>query len=718
MSNLITARSPILGSVNSSDLGRLVYPRSIAIIGASDRPGSLGSRTVSNLLEHSDFNGHTYLINPSRDQISGLRCYPDIKALPEAPDVALLVVPAQAILPVLRDCATKGVRFALVFSSGFGELGGAGREAEQEMSCIARDSGMRIYGPNSPGLCNLNKRLGMMFSPSFQVDQKPGPIGLATQGGGIGRCFVQSLERGVGVGLWASTGNEVDLSVADFIRYMAEADDITTIATAMEGIKDGKAFIEAALLAAERGKPVIALKVGRSDYGARAVQSHTGSISGTTEVNSAALRQAGVVEVDDIDELIDTAALFARRRPRGSEKVAVYGFSGGACAIAADAVGESGLTMATFAPATLEALRQTLPNYAAIENPVDATSDIITNSEIGYTSLKAVADDPEVGVVLYPFPCDYAELTERIAATAVQAQNETETPIVAVWTSDRLGAGWNTLVEGGLVPARCTKKTATMIRRWIDRGRWVGQHQSSWRPTDYPAPAPDGATLAHSEVAAKILLSEAGIDTPQGRVAHSTDEAVAIAKEIGFPVVAKVVSTDLLHKSDVGGVRINLADEAEVRVAHDGILADVGLAAPQAQVTGVLIEAMAGRNGIEVLVGVTRDPVFGPIMTFGLGGIFVEIFNDVSRRMLPVTSAIAREMLAEPRCARILQGYRGKPMADLEALERLLVAVSDFVCNSDEIVEELELNPVWVGPAGSGAVALDAVLVTRKEVSL
>ena len=713
MSNVATPHMPIQRVANATDLARLVDPRSIAIIGASDRPGSLGSRTVANLLEHSDFGGRTYLINPSREQIAGLRCYPGVNALPEAPDVALLVVPAQAILPVLRDCAAKGVRFAVVFSSGFGELGGAGREAEQEMARIARASGMRIYGPNSPGLCNLNKRLGMMFSPAYQVDQKPGAIGLATQGGGIGRCFVQALERGVGVGLWASTGNEVDLSVADFIRYMAEADDITTIATAMEGIKDGKAFIEAALLAAERGKPVIALKVGRSDYGARAVQSHTGSISGTTAVNSAALRQAGVVEVDDIDELIDTAALFARRRPRGSEKVAVYGFSGGACAIAADAVGESGLTMATFAPATLETLRLALPDYAAIDNPVDATSDIITNPQIGYASLKAVADDPDVGVVLYPFPCDYAELTERIAATAVQVQNETETPIVAVWTSDRLGAGWETLIAGGLVPTRCTKKTGTLLRRWIDRGRWGEQHPPDWHPTDYPAPA-QGATLTHDEVAAKTRLSRAGIVTPRGRVAHSAEEAAAIAKEIGFPVVAKVVSIDLVHKSDVGGVRVGLVDEAQVRAAHDDILADVGQAAPQARVAGVLVEAMAGRDGIEVLVGVTRDPVFGPILTFGLGGIFVEVFKDVSRRMLPVTPAIARQMVSEPQCARILQGYRGKPAVDLEALERLLVTVSDFVCNSEDIVEELELNPVWVGPAGSGAVALDAVLVTRE----
>lgn len=701
---------------SAADIGRLVNPRSIAIIGASDRAGSLGSRTVSNLLDHSDFRGETYLINPGRTELRDRPCYANIRDLPAAPDVALLVVPAAQTLTALQDAAERGVSFAMVFTSGFGEMGEEGRAAEAEMLRISRQSGMRIYGPNSPGLCNLNTRLGMMFSPSYRVDQRPGPIGLATQGGGIGRCFLQAMERGVGVGLWASTGNEVDLTVADFIRYMADADDITTIATAMEGVKDGQAFIDAALYAAERNKPVVALKVGRSEYGARAVASHTGSISGAVEVNSAAFRQAGVVEVDDLDELIDTAALFARKRPTGAEKVAVYGFSGGACALAADAVGEARLEMATFAPETLEQLQKTLPSYAAFANPVDATSDILTNSDIAYDSLKAVADDPSVGVILYPFPCDYAELTQGIADDGVRTQGETDTPIVAVWTSDRLGAGWSSLVEGGLVPSRSVKRAALAIRRWIERGRWETQtREAGWRPLPSDSARPE-ARFTLNESAAKSLLARAGVSTPSGVIVHSANEARRVAELYDVPLVAKIVSADIAHKSDVGGVIVGLSSPDQSAAGYEQIISAVGEAAPRAQIDGVLLEKMAPAGGTELLIGVTRDPIFGHVMTVGLGGVFVELFRDVSRRLLPLTPAMAREMLMEPKCAALLTGYRGKPAVDIDAVVEILLAVSQFVSTHADALEELELNPVWVGPKGQGALALDALLVSNTPI--
>lgn len=702
-------------SACSQSLARLVDPESIAIIGASDRAGSLGARTVANLLTHSRFRGRPYLVNPTRDTVAGLRSYGSITELPEAPDVALVTVPASAVMPVLRDCAAKGVRHAVVFTSGFGELGEAGRSAEAEMLQIARDGGMRLYGPNSPGLCNLNRRLGMMFSPSFKLDQRPGPVGLATQGGGIGRCFLQAMERGMGVGLWASTGNEVDLCVADFVRYMADADDITTIVTAMEGIRNGPDFIGAALHAADRGKPVIALKVGRSAYGARAVRSHTGSMSGQAEVNSAALRQAGVVEVDDIDELIDTAALFARRRPSGTERVAVFGFSGGACALAADAVGEVGLELSEFGEATLARLRECLPDYAGIANPVDATSDILIDAEIGYHGLQAVVRDAATDVVLYPFPCDYAELTGRIAETAVRIHSEDATPIVAVWTSDRLGEGWQRLVEGGLVPSRCVKKSALLIRRWIEHGRWAAGRDRDWKPL--PLEPLGGDRIAHTEPAAKQRIGDYGIGAPQGAVAATADEAVRIADSLGYPVVAKVVSAELAHKSDVGGVEIGLADAAAVRDAFARIVDVVPANAPGITIEGVLIERMLREPGCETLVGIVRDPVFGPVMTFGLGGLHTEIFKDVSRRLLPLTEEAAQRMIGEIKGSALLTGYRGRPPADVDALAAALVSLSRLATDPNEQVEELEINPLWVGAAGRGVQALDCVLVTRTEAA-
>ncbi|MCG2621337.1 acetate--CoA ligase family protein [Arthrobacter sp. I2-34] len=689
------------------DLSRLVDPRSIAVIGASDRPNSLGARSVANLLDHSDFQGTPYLISRTKQSIHGLDCYQSVTDLPEAPDVAMLVVPAAQTLQVLEDCAGRGVRYAIVFTSGFGEMGEEGKRAEQEMARIGRESGMRIYGPNSPGLCNLNKRLGMMFSPSFQIDQLPGPIGLATQGGGIGRCFLQAMERGVGVGLWASTGNEVDLTVADFMRYMADADDIEVIATTMEGIKDGPKFVEAALYAAERGKPVVALKVGRSEYGARAVASHTGSLSGAAEVNSAVLRQAGVVEVDDMDELIDTAALFARKRPTGGERVAIYGFSGGGCALTADAVGEAGLELTAFSEQTLAAIGSVLPDYAAITNPVDATSDILARPEIGHESLKQVAEDPGAGVVLYPFPCDYGELTGQIGESIAQVQRETDTPIVPIWMSDRLGEGYDALVKGGLVPVRSIKRGTKALSRWIERGRW--SVDPDWSPL--PAGRTGGDLVTFTEPAVKSFLASHGVTVPPSGRADTADKAVDVAENLGYPVVMKIVNSQITHKSDMGGVEVNLRSAADVRLAFDRIAA----AAVAAGVTTdeVLVESMAPA-GIDVLVGVTADPVFGPVMTFGLGGIFVELFNDVSRRMLPLTPAQARSLIDEPKCAALLRGLRGSGPADVEALADLMVAVSRFVETNSGRIEELELNPVRVLPAGQGVIALDAVLVMNE----
>jgi acyl-CoA synthetase (NDP forming) len=693
----------------------LVNPGSVAIIGASDRPGSLGARTVENLLDYSDFCGDAYLISKSKTEIKGRRTFPSVLDVPAAPDVALLVVPSVATLDTLRDCASRGVKFAIVFTSGFGEMDEAGREAEREMARIARDSGMRIYGPNCPGLCNQNKRIGLMFSPAWRVDQKPGNIGLVTQGGGIGRCYLQAADRGVGVGLFASTGNEVDLTVADFIRYMADAQDIRVIAAAMEGIRDGGEFMQAALYAAKRNKPLVALKVGRTEYGAKAVASHTGSISGTAEVNSTALRQAGVVEVDSLDELIDTAALFSRQYPTGREKVAVYSFSGGNCVMMADEVAESGLELATFSPTTLEAMSAVLPDYAAINNPVDLTSEVLSNASLGYTTLKAVADDPDVGIILYPFPCDYDELTGAIADAAVKAQTETRIPILPVWMSDRLGPGWDSLVSGGMMPMRLVSQASKAAQRWIERGRWVPPQ--SWEPLPTgPAASWKPQRVVCRENEAKAILKKAGIAVPQGEIVRSAEEAARIAAKIGFPVVAKISSIDITHKTDVGGVAVGLRNAESVRAAYERIMSTVAQRAPRAALDGVLIETMVQGGGTEVLVGVHRDPIFGPVMTFGLGGTYIELFKDVARRLLPLTRESAQALIAEPRCSAILRGTRGAEASDLEALQTLLLAVSDFVCAQKDGIVELELNPVWVGAAGQGAFALDAVLVTNKPL--
>lgn len=699
-----------------SDLTHLFNPRSIVLVGASGRVDSVGGRTLENLVDVSDFKGELYLVNPTRSEIRGLRCYPSVEALPAVPDVAIVTVPANLVLEALASSAARGVRFAIVLTSGFGEAGDEGREAEAQMLVIAQRSGMRIFGPNCPGLNNINARLGMSFSPAFRHDLNPGPIGLATQGGGLGRTFLQAMERGIGVGVWASAGNQADLEVSDFIYYMADAPDIKVIVALIEGFKNGHKFIAALRHAAAKGKPVVALKVGKSEYGKRSAQSHTASMTGSAEINSVVLRQFGVIEVDDMDELVDTAWLLARRLPVGDEKLVIYASSGGAATLAADMVGSAGLTLAEFAPETTKRLGGLLPSYAAIHNPVDVGTEIFTRPTLVDETLKAVVDDPSVGLVLYTYPLDYGPVMQQNAESTVRVQATTHVPIVPVWMSDRLGEGYQVFVKAGLAPPRSLSNAVSAAQRWIAWGQWRKTIDPHFRPLLPAVPASAEEVLhvqALSENEGKKRLAAAGIPVLPAGVASDVEAAVRLANAMGYPVVAKIASPDIVHKSEAGGVLVGLHDARAVQTGWEQISASVRDKAPGARIDGLLIEKMALPGGLEVFIGVQRDPIFGHILTFGLGGIYVEIFKDVSRRMLPLTPDSAAAMIREVRSFPLLDGARGRPKRDIDALVRLLLQVSAFVQAHAGELQELDLNPVWVGEQGQGAIPLDAVILNR-----
>ncbi|KRD46691.1 acyl-CoA synthetase [Acidovorax sp. Root275] len=696
-----------------TDLSRLIRPRSIALVGASDRPQSIGERTLTNLLDHSEFDGDIYLVNPTKAEIRGHRCWPSVASLPATPDVAVIVVPASGVLAVAEECAARGVLFAIVLTSGFGEAGEEGERAQVRLKEIADAGGMRLYGPNCPGLTNVNHRLGLTFSPSFPHDLVKGPIGLATQGGGLGRNVMQAMDRGIGIGLWASTGNEVDLQVADFIHYMADAPDIKVIVTLLEGIKDGAKFVAAVNRAAANGKPVIALKVGKSEYGQKAAQSHTASLTGSAEVNSAVFKQCGVIEVDDIDELVDTAWLFARGEPAPSEGVAIYTSSGGTAALTADAVGTAGLTLAQFAPHTRQVLADLLPDFAALDNPVDTTAAVLSDAALIEKSLSAVAVDPNLGCVIVPIALDYGDTTIQLARTIIAAQKGCATPIIPIWMSDRMGEGYRMLVEGGFAPPRSVGKAIKAIQRWIEYGRWKRASAARVPLNPMAVLAQATATRSLSEAEAKSQLLAAGIALLPNALTATAQDAVAAANAMGYPVVAKIASEQIVHKSDIGGVAVGLQNAEELRQAWEDIMVAAKHHRPDAHIDGLLIEKMAPRGGLELMVGVTRDPVFGHVMTFGLGGIYVEILRDVTRRMLPLGASEAAAMVREMRCFPLLDGARGRPPADLEALQTLLLRISDFVMHNANRIEEMDLNPVWIGAQGEGVLPLDAVIVER-----
>ncbi|MGB2201485.1 MAG: acetate--CoA ligase family protein [Pseudooceanicola atlanticus] len=696
------------------DLTHLFAPRSMAVIGASEKEHSIGNHAMKNIMEFSDFKGKLYPVNPKQDSVMGLTCYPDVASLPEPVDVILVVIPAKFVREAVEQAGEMGVKFAVILTSGFSEADDWGRAEEAKLVEISQRTGIRIYGPNCPGLVNFNMPLGMSFSPAYRNDIAPGSIALATQGGGLGRNMVQHKDRGVGFTNWASTGNECDLQVADFIHHMAGDPEVKVIGCLIEGFKDGPRFAAACLRAAEMGKPVVGLKVGRSEYGAKAAASHTASITGSAEVNATVFRDLGVIEVDDLDELVDVAQLLARKLPTGDEKIAIFASSGGAASLCADNVGTGGLELATFTPETTQRLADGLPDYAAIGNPVDTTSISISHPEAYRDALLATATDANVGLVLAPLPMDYGNYSVINGESLIAVQAQTDVPIVPIWMSERQGDGYHTLAEGGLTPMRSLRNMRKALRRWIDYGSWLASRDANWRPAviDAGAGAVDTLTRTLTEIEGKRELAAAGIPVTAPELATTAREAEEIAARMGGPLAMKIVSEQITHKSDAGGVKLNV-DVDNSGVIHSEIIANVKSKYPDATLDGVLIEPMAPHGGVEAFVGVARDPVFGHVMTFGLGGIYVEMFQDVTRTMLPVTKAKALQMVNQLKSAKLLTGYRGQPPRDLDALAGLVVKVSDYVAAQSDQVEELDINPVWVGAEGEGVMALDAVIVVK-----
>ena len=696
------------GRDDFAELTALVDPRSIVIVGASEKP-SAGFRAARNILDYSTFDGRLYFVNPLESSVFGHSCWPSIDALPEdGIDVALLLVPAEEVPLAVRACVARKVRFVIIWSPGFAETDNQGIEVEQSLrSAIAGNT--RLYGPNSPGVSNLRLPLGLTPSAVFSNTRLPGPIGLVSQGGGLGRCFIESMARQVGTSVWLSAGNEVDLEISDFIAHLAHDQDITAIAAIIEGVRDGPRFLRALQTARAAGKPVIILKMGRSQGGIQAARSHTAAMAGMAAVNSAIFEQFGAVEVDDIDELIDTSALLARRKAPVSGGVFVFSFSGGTNGLCADRIAEDGLFLTQLRDETIAALRALLPRYAVVANPIDLSAEILSRPELVSACLRLVLDDPATDTLLAPIPMEYGEVTATLAAGLVEAQRSTQKLVVPVWMTDMPGEGLRILETGKLLPFRSVGKATKAISRLarFDAPRTHGDAGRTKCVADVHGLAhPPKGVL--NEVEAKAFLRRYGIGSPDGRLARSRDEAVAIAASLAAPVAVKAASRAIAHKTDIGGVVLDVRTQEQLESAFDRVVDAVG---GLGKVDGILIERMAPAGRLEVIVGVHRDSTFGPILTFGLGGIFVELLGDTVHRLLPIDRAEALRMLKAIRGARLLEGLRGSPGRDIDALCDMLVRLSDLVADCGDCVREIDLNPVWVGAQGEGVMALDALLV-------
>jgi acetate---CoA ligase (ADP-forming) len=696
---------------------RMLNPSSIAVVGATPRL-QYGGRFLRAALQAAD-RVRVYAVNPRYDEVMGVKCYPDLQEVPEAPDVVGIVVPYNQVMPTLEECARKQVGSAIIISAGFAERGdGRRRDLQRQIGAFARASGVRVNGPNCLGVANLKANVWACAGTRFGTGGS-GPIALVSQSGAsaFGPFLTRALDLGIGYSYVVSTGNEADLESSDFMRYLLDDPETRVIACFIEGFKDGRKFIEVARLAAERGKPIVLIKIGRSAAGAKAATSHTAALTGSDAVHDAVFRQFGVIRVEDYDELLETAQLLAYSPPLTKEGVAIVSHSGGISSLTADKCGQMGLELPELTTSARQGLNDILKGFGWAANPADVT--VYANSEVFPQILRLMVDGPEVGILAIA-----SSGGDSQARQVIELRDSTEKAVTFLWTGSLTATdGLNKLKEAKIPVFLSPDRLARGLRNTLNYHHWrqrcLAAPQAPMRPI---SPARREAlrrlsglgrqTLTEHE--AKQLLVHWDVPGVQEERATSLDEAVAAAQRIGYPVVLKVESPAIPHKTEAGVVRLGVHDEAELRQAYAEIMRNANRYAPKAEVLGVLVQEMV-QGGIEVIVGLSQDPLFGPVLLFGMGGIFVELYQDTALRACPITQSEAREMLHEVKGARLLQGFRGQPAVDVEALIQLLVRVSELGIQCAQEIREMDLNPLLVLPNGQGVKVADALLVLANE---
>jgi acyl-CoA synthetase (NDP forming) len=700
----------------SASLAALFSPRSVALVGASENVARIGGRPLR-YLRDGGFKGAVYPVNPNRDTVQGFKSYASVAALPETPDVAILAVPAAGTLAALRECAERNVRAAIVFSAGFAETGEAGRAMQDEIGAIARESGMRVLGPNCLGIFNAAIGYYGTFSAILDIEFiKPGPVAVAvvSQSGAYGSHIAHlARQRGLGIGHWITTGNECDIDVAEALRWIVDQPDVNVVIAYAEGIRNRDVFLDALETARAKEKAIVFMKTGRSEVGAHAVSSHTAALAGSDAVFDAALRQYGAYRARTTAEQLDVAYACARGLYPAGNRLGIFTLSGGFGIQMADDASLCGLDVAAMPEAAQDELKAMLP-YASPRNPVDATAQALTDLPLMTNYIGAMLD--KGGYDLFAGIFGSGPASPSFAASLRQA--------LRVATADREGCILSLTMSAPPEIVRSYEADGFLIfedgsalvnalaalvhfRRSFDAAK-----PKTEAVADAARVALSGAALSEQE--AKSVLSRAGIRFPKEALARPDEDAGAVAAFVGFPVVAKISSPDIPHKTEIGGVIVGLKDEGEAREAARLILARAHEKCPDARIDGVALSQLI-TGGVETIAGVVQDPIFGPVVMFGLGGIFVEVLKDVTFRVAPFDTAEAQRMIREIRGFAVLQGIRGAPPADIDALASMLAALSRFAAANAGTIESVDLNPVRVMPEGQGVVALDALLVPRNR---
>lgn len=689
-----------------------VSPKSVAILGASNTPGKLGYAVLQNVLQYG-FPGPIYPINPKGGEILGLTAYKSVSEVPGPIDLAVVVIPSQFVAEALEECGQKGVRGAVIISAGFRETGPEGMQRERELVRIAQKYGMRLIGPNCLGIIDTFAPLNASFAATMPTQ---GEIAFMSQSGALCTSILDmALAENVGFSRFVSLGNKADLNETDFLRAWADDPHSHVITAYIEGITDGPTFMRTAHEVTHR-KPVIMVKSGTTSGGSRAVSSHTGTLAGSDRAYDAAFKQTGIVRARSVQDLFDFAIAFARQPVLKGDRIAVVTNAGGPGIMCTDALERSGLQLAQLAEETRACLREKLPAAASVLNPVDVLGDALADRY--ELAIDVVANDPNVdGVVVILTPQFMTEI-EKTAEAVVRVSRSVRKPIFGCFMgAANVGAGIKLLNAGGVpnyqVPERAAAALAAMwsYRQWLNLPDDVPPQfdVDRERVRKVFASVRQSGRLSIGETESRAILEAYGIPIAKSELAATAEEAVRIAERFGYPVVLKIASPDILHKTDIGGVKINLNSTADVRDAFDLIVYRATRYMPNAEIWGCLVQQQV-KAGREVILGMSRDPQFGPLLLFGLGGIYVEALKDVTFRVAPIGQRAALEMTQEIRSYPLLRGVRGEKSADFAAITDALLRVSQLVTDFPEIVE-LDINPLKVFDEGNGALALDMRLV-------
>ncbi len=707
------------------NLHPLFNPESIAIIGVSKDPSRIGGRILKYLRTHG-YGGKILLVNPKYDELDGIKCYPDLASIPFEIDVALVAVPEPSVLFVLEEAGKSKVKSAIIYSAGFSEIGEEGVKKQQELKQISQKNGMAVCGPNCVGMIGFHNKTAMSFSQFLDIPQLiPGNIAFISQSGALGGALLNRIQdRSIGISHFISTGNEAVLESSDFIEYLLDDPRTAVVMALIEGIRDADKFLRVTDLAVKKKKPVVVMKVGKTESGGKAAGSHTGSMTGSDRVYDAVFRQKGVIRVEEVEDLYLTASTLAKcHRPKGN-RVGIITTTGGGGVILADKLVEMGMDLPDLSLGTAAKLTKTKASFGIVKNPLDLTAQVVNDPLLFPKSIETFIQDEAFDIIIVALAMVAGEKSKERAAYIIQAAHSTDKPILTWWASGSLSTPGMKMLEESRVPLftsphRGVKALHALVRysRFLEND------------DDGKSPILSSSISHHSKIEqllktsseiltedeGKEILSDYGIPIPKEGLGRSLEEIKGIASKTGYPVALKIISPKIAHKTEVGGLKLDIRNESELVKAHDEIMKNVKDHEPDAEIRGILVQEMVP-SGKEIIIGMVQDPQFGPMIMFGLGGIFVEVLKDFSLRRAPLMERDAWEMIREIKGYKILEGVRGEKRSDLESIVKALMNFSQLAFDLRDIFSEIDINPLIVYPDREGIKAIDCLFVKKRQV--